>query len=32
MIDKLVDGKLVAHYGDFDSAGLMHQLTHAAAA
>ena len=27
MIDKIVDGKLVAHYGDFDSAGLMQQLT-----
>jgi predicted ester cyclase len=27
MIDKIVDGKLVEHYGDFDSAGLMQQLT-----
>jgi predicted ester cyclase len=27
MIDKIVDGKLVEHYGDLDSAGLMHQLT-----
>ncbi len=27
MIDKVVDGKLVEHYGDLDSAGLMHQLT-----
>ena len=26
MIDKIIDGKLVQHYGDFDSAGLMHQL------
>jgi predicted ester cyclase len=27
MIDKIVDGRLVEHYGDFDSAGLMKQLT-----
>jgi predicted ester cyclase len=27
MIDHFVDGKLVRHYGDFDSAGLMQQLT-----
>jgi predicted ester cyclase len=26
MIDKIIDGKLVGHYGDFDSAGLMQQL------
>jgi predicted ester cyclase len=27
MVDKWVDGKLVEHYGDFDSAGLLQQLT-----
>jgi predicted ester cyclase len=27
MIDKIIDGKLVEHYGDFDTAGLMQQLT-----
>ena len=32
MIDKIVDGKLVNHYGDFDSAGLMQQLMQAGAA
>ncbi len=32
MIDKLIDGKLVDHYGDFDSAGLMQQLTQPSAA
>ena len=32
MIDKFVDGQLVEHYGDFDSAGLMQQLTQGAAA
>lgn len=32
MIDKVVDGKLVEHYGDFDTAGLMQQLTQGAAA
>lgn len=26
MIDKIVDGKLVQHYGDLDAAGLMQQL------
>ena len=26
MIDKIIDGKLVEHYGDFDSGGLMQQL------
>jgi predicted ester cyclase len=26
MIDKIIDGQLVGHYGDFDSAGLMQQL------
>jgi len=32
MIDKIIDGKLVEHYGDFDTAGLMQQLTQGAAA
>ena len=32
MIDKVIDGKLVEHYGDFDSAGLMQQITQGAAA
>jgi predicted ester cyclase len=32
MIDKIVDNKLVEHYGDFDTAGLMQQLTQGAAA
>ena len=32
MIDKIIDGKLVEHYGDFDSAGLMHQLMQPSAA
>jgi len=32
MIDKLIDGKFVEHYGDFDSAGLMQQLMPAGAA
>lgn len=27
MIDHIVDGKLVRHFGDFDSAGLMQQLS-----
>ena len=26
MIDKIIDGKLVEHYGDFDTGGLMQQL------
>jgi len=32
MIDKIIDGKLVEHYGDFDTATLMQQLTQGAAA
>jgi len=32
MIDKLIDGKLVEHYGDFDSGGLMQQLMQSGAA
>lgn len=32
MIDKYIDGKLIQHYGDFDSAGLMQQLTQPEAA
>ena len=32
MIDRLVDGKLVEHYGDFDTGGLMQQLTQPGAA
>ncbi|HTQ06337.1 MAG TPA: ester cyclase [Polyangiaceae bacterium] len=32
MIDKVVDGKLVEHYGDFDTGGLMQQLTQRASA
>lgn len=32
MIDKVIDGKLVEHYGDLDSAGLMQQLTQQGAA
>lgn len=32
MIDKLIEGKLVEHYGDFDTAGLMQQLTQGAVA
>jgi predicted ester cyclase len=27
MVDKWIDGKLVEHYGDFDSAALIQQLT-----
>jgi len=32
MIDKIIDGRLVQHYGDFDSAGLMQQLMQSSAA
>jgi predicted ester cyclase len=32
MIDKIIDGKVVAHYGDFDSGGLMQQLMQSGAA
>ena len=32
MIDKIIDGKLVEHYADFDSAGLMQQLMQSGAA
>jgi len=32
MIDKLIDGKLREHYGDFDTGGLMQQLMPAGAA
>lgn len=32
MIDKIIDGKLVEHYADFDSAGLMQQLMPSSAA
>jgi predicted ester cyclase len=27
MVDKWIDGKIVEHYGDFDSAALIQQLT-----
>jgi len=32
MIDKVIDGKVVEHYGDFDTGGLMQQLMQAGAA
>lgn len=32
MIDKIIDGKLVEHYGDFDSGSLMQQLMQSGAA
>jgi predicted ester cyclase len=32
MIDKIVDGKLIEHYGDFDTGSLMQQLTQPGAA
>jgi predicted ester cyclase len=32
MIDKIIDGKLVEHYGDLDSAGLTQQLMQEGAA
>lgn len=27
MIDRIIDGKVVEHYGDFDTGGLIQQLT-----
>jgi predicted ester cyclase len=32
MIDRIIEGKLIEHYGDFDSAGLMQQLMQSSAA
>jgi predicted ester cyclase len=32
MIDRIIDGKLVEHYGDFDTGGLMQQLMQPGAA
>jgi predicted ester cyclase len=32
MIDKIMDGKVIEHYGDFDSGGLMQQLMQSGAA